>query len=325
MNFNNRYIQYKNLVDSYLEKFVHEAQPPSLYEPIRYILSGGGKRIRSVLVLIACEAAGGSKRDALHAGAAMELLHNFTLVHDDIMDHALARRGRKTVHKKWDENTAILVGDELLALAYRVLLKTTSPRIHEVSSVFTEGVVEVCEGQAYDKDFETTPKVTVNDYLLMIQKKTGKLISVSAELGALIGKGNKQQVAALRRYGEHVGRAFQIQDDLLDITADEKEFGKTIGSDVQEGKRTFLYLEALRKARGTDRKLLLTFARNGGVPKKRLKDFQRIYRETGAIDAARTRIAHDLAEAKRELRHLRHSQAREMLQWFTYMLLHRTH
>ncbi|MCI0707800.1 MAG: polyprenyl synthetase family protein [Ignavibacteriae bacterium] len=325
MPFERRYHQYKQLIDSYLEQFVRDAQPRSLYEPVRYILGGGGKRVRSVLVLIACEAAGGSKRDALLAGVAMELLHNFTLVHDDIMDHAVARRGRKTIHKKWDENTAILVGDELLALAYRALLKTTSPRIHEISRVFTEGVVEVCEGQAYDKDFETQPHVGVHDYLHMIEKKTGKLISVSAELGALIGKGNKRQVTALRRYGEHVGRAFQIQDDLLDITADEKEFGKTIGSDVREGKRTFLYLEALRHVRGSDRKLLLAFARNGGVAKSKVKDFQRIYRETGAIDAARERIAHDLAEAKRELRHLRRTPAREMLQWFTYMLLHRTY
>ncbi|HEX9829645.1 MAG TPA: polyprenyl synthetase family protein [Bacteroidota bacterium] len=325
MPFERRYIQYKHLVDAYLQRFVKDAQPPSLYQPVRYILSGGGKRVRSVLVLLACEACGGSKRDALHAGAAMELLHNFTLVHDDIMDHATARRGRTTIHKKWDENTAILVGDELLALAYRALLKTQSPRIHDVSRVFTEGVVEVCEGQAYDKEFETKPNVRVDDYLLMIQKKTGKLVSVSAELGALIGKGTKQQVAALRRFGEHVGRAFQIQDDLLDITADEKEFGKTIGSDVQGGKRTFLYLEALRNARGSDKRLLLSFARNGGVPRKNIKDFQRIYLETGAIDAARTRIAHDLAEAKHELRHLRRSPARDMLHWFTYMLLHRTH
>ncbi len=325
MDFQRRYTTYKKLVDSYLHNFVRNAHPRSLYQPIRYVLSGGGKRIRSVLVLLSCEAVGGSRDNALHASAAMEFLHNFTLVHDDIMDNSASRRGRATVHTKWDANVAILVGDELLALAFRALLKTPTSRLQAITTVFTEGVVEVCEGQAYDKDFETQARVSLNDYLLMIRKKTGKLVAVSTELGALVGGGSEQQILSLRRYGEHVGRAFQIQDDMLDIIADEKDFGKPIGSDVQEGKRTFLFLEALRKARGGDRRLLQSVANNGRVSRRKIKEFRRIYHETGAIDSAKTWVAHDLAEARRELDRLQLSDAREMLYWFTDMLLHRTY
>ncbi|MGH2568344.1 MAG: polyprenyl synthetase family protein [Bacteroidota bacterium] len=325
MDFERRYIEYKGLVDSYLDEFIQDAQPRSLYQPIRYVLHGGGKRIRSVLVLVACEAVGGSRDNALHASAAMEFLHNFTLVHDDIMDNATSRRGRTTVHNKWDHNVAILVGDELLALSFRALLRTPSALVHEITKVFTEGVVEVCEGQAYDKEFETKARVRLKDYLLMIQKKTAKLVSVSTELGGLAGNGSEREILSLRRYGEHVGRAFQIQDDLLDITADERDFGKAIGSDLQEGKRTFLFLEALRKAKGEDKRLLLAVAKNSGVSRKKIKEFQRIYRETGAIESARTWVAHDLAEAKRELDNLRKSTATDMLHWFTDMLLHRTY
>lgn len=325
MDFQRRYTTYKKLVDSYLHNFVRNAHPRSLYQPIRYVLSGGGKRIRSVLVLLSCEAVGGSRDNALHASAAMEFLHNFTLVHDDIMDNSASRRGRATVHTKWDANVAILVGDELLALAFRALLKTPTSRLQAITTVFTEGVVEVCEGQAYDKDFETQARVSLNDYLLMIRKKTGKLVAVSTELGALVGGASEQQILSLRRYGEHVGRAFQIQDDMLDIIADEKDFGKPIGSDVQEGKRTFLFLEALRKARGGDRRLLQSVANNGRVSRRKIKEFRRIYHETGAIDSAKTWVAHDLAEARRELDRLQLSDAREMLYWFTDMLLHRTY
>lgn len=325
MNFDQRYVEYKSLVDAYLRNLVRGAHPRSLYQPIRYVLSGGGKRVRSVLVLLACEAVGGTKEQAIHASAAMECLHNFTLVHDDIMDNASSRRGRATVHTKWDSNVAILVGDELLALAFRTLLRTQSNRIHDITKIFTEGVVEVCEGQAYDKDFEMKKNVSLDDYLLMIKKKTGKLISVSTELGALVGGGTDLYVQALRKYGERVGRAFQIQDDCLDIMADERELGKTVGSDLQEGKRTFLFLEALRKAKGKDKQLLLSVSKNGSLSRRKLQEFRRIFRETGALDSAHAWITRDLSEAKRELEYLPCSPAREMLDWFTDMLLHRTH
>jgi geranylgeranyl diphosphate synthase type II len=320
-----QYSQYKRLVDRSLSGFVREQVPRSLYEPLKYVLDGGGKRIRPVLLLLSCEAVGGNPTKALHAGAAIEILHNFTLVHDDIMDRASSRRGRQTVHTKWDTNVAILVGDGLLALAYRSLLKTSSPNIQEIARIFTEGVVEVCEGQSYDKEFETRSAVGVKDYLLMIDKKTAKMVAVAAEIGGLIGNGSRSSILALRKYGEYVGRAFQIQDDLLDIIGDEKELGKAVGGDLIEGKKTFLLLEALRAARGRDRKLLADVVRNKGGSRRLIPAYRRIYFETGAIDAARRRIKNDIDKAKKELHRLPASRAQAMLAWFADMLLNRTY
>lgn len=325
MNYEQYYFHHKSLVDEYLKEFVKETKPKSVYQPIKYILAGGGKRIRPLLVLLSCEAVGGKMRNALHASVGVEILHNFTLVHDDIMDHAASRRGRATVHTKWDENVAILVGDELLALAYRALLKTKSERIQDITKVFTEGVVEVCEGQGYDKEFEARPNVSVREYLLMIRKKTGKMVAVATEIGALIGNANKNHLAALRSYGEYVGRAFQIQDDLLDIIADEKEFGKTVGGDLVEGKKTFLLLEGFRRAKGADKVSLNRLMKNGGISKREIPAYRRIYYRTNAINAARRFVEQDIAKAKSELERLPASDARAMLVWFTDMLLHRTY
>lgn len=320
-----QYDRYKHLVERSLSGFVREQVPRSLYEPINYVLEGGGKRIRPVLLLLSCEAVGGDPRNAVLAGAAIEILHNFTLVHDDIMDRASSRRGRQTVHTKWDTNVAILVGDELLALAYRALLKTSSPNIQEISKIFTEGVVEVCEGQAYDKEFETRSSVGVKDYILMIDKKTAKMVAVAAEIGGLIGNGSRSSILALRKYGAYVGRAFQIQDDLLDIIGNEQELGKAIGGDIVEGKKTFLLLEALRVARGQSRTLLVDLVKNHGAPRRLIPAYRRLYVETGAIDAARRRIESDIATAKKELHKLPASRAQAMLAWFADMLLNRTY
>jgi geranylgeranyl diphosphate synthase type II len=324
MNYEQRYLHHKQQIDRRLKQFIRQQEPRSLYGPLTYILEGGGKRIRPLILLLSCEAVGGTARYALQAAVAIEILHNFTLVHDDIMDNAASRRGRPTVHTKWDLNVAILVGDELLALAYRALLMTESHNIQKIAKVFTEGVVEVCEGQAYDKEFETRRAVRVNDYLLMIEKKTAKMVAVAAEIGALIGNGTEASIHALRRYGEHVGRAFQIQDDLLDIVANERELGKALGGDLVEGKKTFLLLEALARAEGRERKMLQAVVSNKGVPRRLVPEYRRIYYHTGAIDAARRRIERDIGQAKHELHRLPSSDAKAMLVWLTDMLLHRT-
>lgn len=325
MKFEKKYLRYKEVVDDYLQGFIVEKKPDTIYRPIRYVLAGGGKRIRPVLVMLSCEAVGGHWKDALHAAAGIEILHNFTLVHDDIMDNAASRRGRATVHTKWDPNVAILVGDELLACAYRALLKTRSSRIQDIAKIFTEGVVEVCEGQGYDKEFETSLDVKVQDYLLMIRKKTGKMVTVATEIGALIGGGTPGEFRALSNYGRHVGRAFQLQDDLLDIVADEKKFGKTVGGDIVEGKKTFLLLESLRRSHGKDRQLLLAIFRKKGGAKVNVDEVRRVYHRTGAIQATLRRVKLDIARAKNELEKLRPTPARAMLFWFTEMLLHRTY
>ncbi len=323
MDFGQRYGQLRGMIDEYLAGCLPERRPRSLYQPMDYVLAGGGKRIRPVLLMVACEVVGGKAEAAVHAGAAIEILHNFTLVHDDIMDNADARRGRKTVHKKWDANVAILAGDALLALAYRVLLRTESPRLKQITQTFTEGVLEVCEGQAYDKEFEGRRRVSLDDYLLMIQKKTGRMVTASTEIGALIGNGTDKELDALHRYGELIGRAFQIQDDLLDIIGDEKQFGKTIGGDVREGKKTFLLLEALRRSRGKDRQALEEVIVHKGVARSKVPRIRAIYESTGAIDAALHRIEADTADAKRQLQRLQSSDATSMLQWFSDMLLNR--
>ena len=213
----------------------------------------------------------------------------------------------------------------MLALAYRALLQTKSPRIQEITKIFTEGVITVCEGQTYDKEFETRHRVHVNEYLMMIEKKTGKLVSISTQIGALLGNASVPALEALRKYGEHVGRAFQIQDDLLDIVADEKEFGKTIGGDLIEGKKTFLLLEALRLAKGKQKAMLQRVFTQGGVPKEQVAIYRDIYENTGAVDSARRRIAEDIEQAKRELTVLPDTPVRETLLWLTDKLLKRTY
>lgn len=323
MDFFQRYKDYGALVDEYLADFIKRTIPTTLYAPAKYILDAGGKRIRPILVLCACEAVGGKRESALHAAAGLEILHNFTLVHDDIMDNAMSRRGRPTIHTKWDENVAILAGDVLLGLAYRALLQSDSGCVHEMSKIFTEGVIEVCEGQAYDKEFEDRKRVSLDEYLLMIQKKTGTMVAVATEVGAILGNGSVQERAALKSYGELVGQAFQVQDDLLDVIADEKKFGKTIGGDIVEGKKTFLLITALQRAKGEDKRLLQRIVGDGGVPKNKVGRVRRIYYDTGSIQAAEDRILKDIVEAKKHLAVLKESESSRMLAWFADMLLNR--
>jgi len=323
MDFLQRYKEYVALVDEHLSTFIKRSIPKSLYEPAKYILAAGGKRIRPVLVLCACEAVGGKKEDALHAAAGLEILHNFTLVHDDIMDNAASRRGRPTVHTKWDNNVAILAGDALLGLAYRALLESETANIKELSSIFTEGVIEVCEGQAYDKEFETRKRVTLDEYLLMIQKKTGTMVAVAMEVGAILGDGSPAERRALKAFGALVGEAFQVQDDLLDVIADEKQFGKMIGGDIVEGKKTFLLITALQRAKGDDKRLLRKLVDDAGVPKRAVDRVRRIFHSTGAIEAAGVQIANDIAKAKSQLSVVKDSESAAMLSWFADMLLSR--
>ncbi|HTR80483.1 MAG TPA: polyprenyl synthetase family protein [Bacteroidota bacterium] len=318
-----QYQRYKTVIDKELRRCIVKDEPRSLYDPAKYVLSGGGKRIRPLLVILACQAVGGTTGQAVPAAVAIEILHNFTLVHDDIMDNASSRRGRATVHTRWDTNVAILVGDELVAIAYRELLKTRSSRIARVVDIFTEGVVDVCEGQAYDKDFETRKRVTLDDYLVMIGKKTGKMVSVASEIGAVIGGGSHDEILALKTYGTHIGRAFQIQDDLLDVIANEKEFGKTIGGDIVEGKKTFLLIEAYVRSRGADKKILYSVMTDKGASKKAVAKVKEIYERCGVIELTKKAIAHNIARANARLREIRKSEAREMLFWFSEMLLNR--
>jgi len=317
--------RYKNDIELHLNKYISlYRKPRSVYDPIRYIMQSGGKRFRAVLVILSCKAVGGNPRRAFDAAAAMEILHNFTLVHDDVMDHAAVRRGKKTIHTKWDENVAILSGDEMIAQAYRILLKTQSPLLEKILNAYTDALVQVCEGQGFDKEFETQLSVNLDDYFLMIGKKTGRVIEACAEIGALLGDGTPAQVRAMRTYAASIGRAFQVMDDLLDITGDQKTFGKQIGGDIREGKKTFLLLHALIHATGKDRKLLRSIRPGNAFTNSTIKRIRNIYEQTGAINAARQEVISGTARAERALNTIPDSRAHATLLWLSQQLLRRT-
>jgi len=325
--YSRRYDALRQQVDRYLTAAVEHGGPRQLTDACRYVLAGGGKRLRAVLTLLSCEAVGGRLRDALHASAAVEIMHNFTLVHDDVMDHAPSRRGRPTVHIRWDLNSALLVGDVLLGLSYRHLLRTKSASLPPLVSSFTTCVIEVCEGQALDLEFEDRTDVTVQAYFRMIGKKTGRLISLATELGARIGGGSPRQIAALARFGLYLGRAFQLRDDLLDVVADRKEFGKAIGGDIMEGKKTFLLLTAAGRARGNDRALIQRVLRRQahtlGPSRKVVPTVTDIYRRYGVIADAQKLIGRNTGYATKALSSLPTTRTTAMLSWLADELAQR--
>jgi len=325
INYEKRYSKYKDLVNAKLDSFISKKYPCGIYNPLRYILSGGGKRIRPVLLMLCCEAVGGKIEDALDAALAMETLHNFTLIHDDIMDNADTRRGRETIHKKWNRDTAILTGDALLGLAYESLLKTKSPDIAEIARVFTNGIIEVCEGQSYDKEFETKKNVSLDEYIMMINKKTSQLLVCCAKIGVLIGNGKKPLLKALENYALNLGLAFQIQDDLLDIFADEKKFGKKIGGDIREGKKTYLLLKGLETVKDKNENSLLEFViTNKGLKKEsEILAIKNVYEKYGIINSAKEEIEKYTKKADIYLQKIKNKNSRSMLSWFSYMLLNR--
>lgn len=321
--FSDTYKTEKRKIDQILFRALKGRKPLSLYEPGSYILHSEGKRLRPLLVLFSARAAGGNFGQVYNAAAAVEMLHNFTLVHDDIMDNAEKRRGRLTLHKKYDYNTAILVGDSLLSVAYEYLLKDCNDNSKEVMSAFTKGLVDVCEGQSLDTDYEKKRNVSINDYLLMITKKTAALAEMCCRIGATIGGGSKKQIDALSSYGKNLGIAFQIQDDLLDISADEEEFGKTIGGDLVEGKKTYLFVKALEKATGRDRIDLLKVIENKGVKRNQVEKYKLLYGKLGILDDARKEIKRYTNKALKSLS-VFSAEDKKIFYWLADALLKRT-
>ena len=231
-------------------------EPYGLYEPIEYTLAAGGKRVRPQLAMIASQLFGGKDEEVLPAALALEVFHNFTLLHDDVMDKADVRRGRPTVHVKWNENTAILSGDQMLIEAYKLLSGVPADKLPKVLQLFNKMATEICEGQQYDVDFESQEHVTIDEYLKMIRLKTSVLLANALQTGAYIAGANEQAQEALYQFGINIGLAFQIQDDILDVWGDPKTFGKAVGGDISCNKKTFVYLEAMRRggdeARGNE-------------------------------------------------------------------------
>jgi geranylgeranyl diphosphate synthase type II len=323
LNYISLYETERKKINKILSAALKNRKPESLYEPGSYILNSGGKRLRPLLVLLSAKAVDGKFTNAYNAAAAVEMLHNFTLVHDDIMDNADKRRGRLTLHKKYNDNTAILTGDSLLSIAYEYLLKDCNGNSKQVISAFTHGLIEVCEGQSLDTDFEQRKNVTISEYLLMIKKKTAAMAEMCCKIGALLGGGSNPQVNALGNYGMNLGIAFQIQDDLLDISADEKKFGKTIGGDLVEGKKTFLFLEALEKSKGENRKKLLKVIERKGIRKNQVKTYKLIYEELGVLNDARKKIQYYTDKALRSI-NLLDEKNKNIFIWLADSLIHRT-
>ncbi len=227
--------------------------PVELYEPIDYALKAGGKRLRPVLTIMVCDFYGNNIEDAMNPAIAIETFHNFTLVHDDIMDDAPIRRGRPTVYNKYGTNIGILSGDTMFTKAYEFVTLTREDKLPAVLKVFTKTAMEVCEGQQLDMNFETMPEVSMEEYMQMILLKTAVLMAACLKIGAILGNATSEQCEAIYRFGEHTGMVFQLQDDLLDTFGDEKTFGKRIGGDILDCKKTYLYVNAMGKLQGSDR------------------------------------------------------------------------
>jgi len=322
-NYQKIYDSEINKLNKRFNKLFGNKKPESLYGPSQYIIGSGGKRLRPFSVMVSALAVGGNFRNVYNAAVAVELLHNFTLVHDDIMDHADKRRGKTTVHIKYDLPTAILTGDNLIAYAYKSLLKDCKNDCEKVFEKFTQGIIEVCEGQSLDELYEEKQDVSIADYKKMIRKKTASLISMCCSIGARLGGGKENEIKALEKYGMNLGMAFQIQDDYLDLFGDEKKFGKALGGDLIEGKKTYLLLRALEKARGNEKKKLLKLLRNKGISKNEISSYKKIFIKLNVASDARKEIERYTNLALKSVDFVKNPYPKEFLLWFANFLLKR--
>ena len=325
MKFNPRSFYSKEIskFEGKYQKILKGKYPASLYEPCDYIVESSGKRLRPFLVMLSAKAVGAKTNSVINAAMAVELFHNFTLVHDDIMDNADKRRNRETLHIKYDINTAILSGDNLLAIAYQSLLKDCKHYGTSAVEDFTTGLIEVCEGQSLDKDFENRKNVSLDEYIIMISKKTAALAETCCSIGAKLGGGSSQEINSLRRYGKYLGLAFQIQDDLLDIMADEAELGKKIGGDLLEGKKTYLLLKALEKAKANDKKLIQAIIANNGIKENQIQTYKKLYNKLDVINDVSIEVQRYTNLALKAVKNIKNEKAKITLEWLANSLTER--
>lgn len=294
--------QILKLVNDYLEQLPYDRRPASLYEPIRYVLSMGGKRIRPVLMLLSYNLFKEDPETILMPACALETYHNYTLLHDDLMDNADLRRGHETVHKKWNANTAILSGDSMLVLAYQRMQQCSSDKMAEVLALFTETALEIGEGQEYDMAFEHRDDVSEEEYIEMIRLKTSVLLACALKIGAILAGASKEDADNLYRFGEQIGLAFQLQDDFLDVYGDTRVFGKAIGGDITSNKKTFMLINALNHANEEQRCQLESwigateFDRN-----EKVAAVTRLYNEIGIDRMAQDKIAYYFEQSRKYL------------------------
>ncbi|MBD5253243.1 MAG: polyprenyl synthetase family protein [Barnesiella sp.] len=279
--------EYRRMAEDAIARLQLPSSPAGLYEPIRYMIDGGGKRLRPVLTLASCEAMGADPMSAIHQAIAIEMFHNFTLLHDDIMDKADVRHGRPTVHRKWNEATGILSGDAMLTTATMLLSIKAGDRLNDAQQLFNGTAMNIYEGQQYDMDFESRMDVTVEEYLEMIRLKTSVLLGCACSMGALMAQADFDTQLQFFNFGVNLGLAFQLQDDYLDSFGDQATFGKAIGGDILNDKKTWLLISALRE--DTTGRLAEIIA-NPPAPEEKIALVKEIYRSLGLVDGIRELI-----------------------------------
>ena len=312
-------------VNAYIASLPYERKPKSLYDPIEYVLAAGGKRIRPSFVLMAYNLFHDDVDRILPVATALETYHNYTLLHDDLMDKADMRRGRPTVHKKWDDNTAILSGDTMLVLAYEHLAKCDTKYLKPALDLFTETALEVSEGQQFDMEFETRNDVAEEEYIEMIRLKTSVLLACALKMGAVVAGASDADANALYAFGEKVGLAFQLQDDLLDVYGDPKVFGKAIGGDITSNKKTFMLINAFNRAdAGTRAELERWTTATEFDPAEKIAAVTEIYNRLGIDKLAEQRIKDYFEQSRQHLDELSVSDDRKaVLREYTERMMNR--
>ena len=291
-----------SLINEYLDNLPYERKPAGLYDPIKYVLSIGGKRIRPTLMLLAYNLYKEDPERILSSAVALETYHNYTLLHDDLMDNASVRRGQPTVHTKWDANTAILSGDSMLVLAYERMAKCPVEKLKPVLDLFTETALEIGEGQQYDMDFETRNDVREEEYIEMIRLKTSVLLACATKMGAILADAPQEDADKLYKFGEQMGLAFQLQDDYLDVYGDPEVFGKAIGGDILCNKKTYMLINAFNLANDEQRKRLQQWVKaENPDPRQKIEAVTQIYNEIGISQLAEQKIKHYFNESRKYL------------------------
>ena len=300
-------------IESAVSRLRFDDSPQSLFDPIVYTLSGGGKRLRPAFVLMACNLYRDEVQIAMNSALGIEMFHNFTLLHDDLMDEAKKRRNRPTVHVKWDRNTAVLSGDAMLIAAYRLIGQTPTAFLKPILDLFTQTALEICEGQQYDMEFEGRTDVTEEEYMEMIRLKTAVLLACSLKTGALIGNASEQDVEVLYRFGTHIGLAFQLQDDLLDVYGDTQAFGKDIGGDIMCDKKTYLSIQMHRLANDKQKRQIERYRKaytSNYTQSEKIAAITALYDELGIKELAQSKMKQHYKLALEELKKLSVAQER---------------
>lgn len=318
--------KYQQAFVTYLNDFATPKAPNSLYQPIEYILGLGGKRLRPVLTLMTTEIFDVNYKESLDAALAVEVFHNFSLIHDDIMDDAPLRRGKQTVHEKWDLNTGILSGDAMLILAYQLFENYEGGTFKELAKLFSKTAIEVCEGQQYDIDFETRTDVTIPDYLKMIEYKTAVLVGAAMKMGAIVAKASPKDQDSIYEFGKNLGIAFQLQDDYLDAFGDPKTFGKQVGGDIIENKKTYLYLKAMELSNNELKNELFQLYNSSSIGKdEKVLKTKEIFNKSGASQETKNVIENYTKKAFSVLDTISvSSEKKELLKQFGIALMNRS-